>query len=249
MNTDSIRTKDDKWNHLSSFRSSGAEGFQDPEGILRDALGLFHPGIALACSFSLEDIVLIDMATQQVSDFRVFALDTGRLPEETHECAELVRERYGLRIEWFFPASQAVEALVAEKGSFSFRTSVEARRECCRIRKVDPLKRALSGLDAWITGMRREHAITRHALPLIERDEAHGGIAKFNPLAGWTTAQVEDYARRRALPRNRLYAQGYTSIGCAPCTRAVAPGEDIRAGRWWWEHPEHKECGLHVKGN
>jgi phosphoadenosine phosphosulfate reductase len=180
------------------------------------------------------------------SDARVFAIDTGRLNGETHECAEKLRRKYGLRIEWVFPRSEAVEALLREKGSYSFKDSVENRRECCHVRKVEPLSRALAGLTAWITGMRREQSVTRASLDPIERDAAHGGILKYNPLAAWTTQQVWDYVRAHSIPYNRLYDAGYASIGCEPCTRPIGPGEDLRAGRWWWEHPEHRECGLHL---
>jgi phosphoadenosine phosphosulfate reductase len=215
--------------------------------LLRDAVERHHPALALASSFSLEDVVLIDLLMAIRPDARVFALDTGRLNPETYECAEAVRRRYGLRIEWYFPRHEAVETLERDKGLFSFRESIAARRECCFIRKVEPLQRALHGLQAWITGQRREQAVTRVTLQAIERDEAHGGIVKFNPLADWTLEQVWSYVREHKLPYNRLYDQGYVSIGCAPCTRAIAPSEDQRAGRWWWENPEHKECGLHTQ--
>jgi len=219
-----------------------------PEVVLAWAFGRYHPEIALASSFSMEDIVLTAMMAEIRSDARVFALDTGRLNEETYEAAEAVRARFGLRIEWHFPDRAAVEALEREKGLFSFRESLENRHECCRIRKVEPLSRALSGLRAWVTGQRREQGVTREGLPVIEIDAAHGGILKLNPLAEWTGDQVETFVRERNLPYNRLHDAGYPSIGCAPCTRAVRPGEDLRAGRWWWERPEHKECGLHLPG-
>ncbi|HEX8042641.1 phosphoadenylyl-sulfate reductase [Candidatus Deferrimicrobium sp.] len=209
------------------------------------ALDEYHPEIALATSFSKEDIVLAAILSELRPDARVFALDTGRLNEETYEAAEAVRRKLGLRIEWHFPNREAVEELERSKGLFSFRDSLENRHECCGIRKVEPLRRALAGLQAWITGQRREHGITRSHLPLIEIDPVHDGILKLNPLAGWTAEQVDRFLRDRDLPYNRLHDAGYPSIGCAPCTRAVRPGEDPRAGRWWWERPEHKECGLH----
>lgn len=218
-----------------------------PELVLAWAMERYHPRIALASSFSMEDIVLAAMLADIRPDARVFALDTGRLNEETHEAAERVRERLGLRIEWHFPDREAVEELERTKGLYSFRQSLENRHECCRIRKVEPLERALRGLDAWITGRRRAHGVTRAALAVLEVDEAHGGILKINPLAEWSDEQVRAYIRKRNLPYNRLHDAGYPSIGCAPCTRAVRPGEDPRAGRWWWERPEHKECGLHVR--
>ncbi|MBI5342979.1 MAG: phosphoadenylyl-sulfate reductase, partial [Deltaproteobacteria bacterium] len=205
------------------------------------------PDIAIASSFSKEDIVLIAMTAAIRPDAREFALDTGRLHEETYQVAEEVRIRRGVRIEWQFPECAAVEALERNKGLYSFRASLENRHECCRIRKVEPLGRALSGLRAWVTGQRREQGLTRGGLQVFEIDEAHGGILKLNPLAGWTEEDVDRYIRDRGLPHNRLHDQGYPSIGCAPCTRAVVPGEDPRSGRWWWERPEHKECGLHAR--
>jgi phosphoadenosine phosphosulfate reductase len=216
-----------------------------PEDVLSWALAEYHPDIALASSFSREDIVLIAMMTDIRSDARVFALDTGRLNEETYETAEAVRGKLGVRIEWHFPDRAEVEKLERTKGLYSFRESLENRHECCRIRKVEPLSRALAGLRTWVTGQRKGQGITRSALPVIETDEAHGGILKINPLADWTEEQVRLFIRNRGLPYNRLHDEGYPSIGCSPCTRAVLPGEDPRSGRWWWEQPEHKECGLH----
>jgi phosphoadenosine phosphosulfate reductase len=175
----------------------------------------------------------------------IFALDTGRLNEETYEVADLLTERYGIKIEWFFPDQGAVETLLSEKGPFSFRTSLENRQECCHIRKVEPLGRALKGLAGWITGLRREQSVARSTLAPLEIDTVNGGILKINPLLDWIESQVWEYANSRRLPVNRLHKEGYPSIGCAPCTRPVAPGEHPRAGRWWWENPEHKECGLH----
>ncbi len=217
-----------------------------PEAVLRWALSEFHPDIAFASSFGMEDIVLIAMMADIRSDARIFALDTGRLHEETYETAEAVRRKLGVRIEWHFPERAAVEELERSKGPYSFRESLENRHECCRIRKVEPLSRALAGLSAWVTGQRREQAVTRRSLEILEVDEAHGKILKLNPLASWTEGDVKEYIRKRGLPVNRLHDAGYPSIGCSPCTRPVAPGEDPRAGRWWWERPEHKECGLHA---
>jgi phosphoadenosine phosphosulfate reductase len=220
---------------------------EGPEAVLRWALSEFHPDIALASSFGMEDIVLIAMMADIRPDARVFALDTGRLHEETYEVAEEVRRRMGVRIEWCFPERTAVEELERSKGLYSFREDLGNRHECCRIRKVEPLTRALSGLRAWVTGQRREQAVTRRNLPVVEIDTGHGEILKLNPLAGWTEHQVRECVRKRGLPVNRLHDMGYPSIGCSPCTRPVAPGEDPRAGRWWWERPEHKECGLHAR--
>jgi phosphoadenosine phosphosulfate reductase len=218
-----------------------------PPDILRWALDRFHPRIALASSFQAEESVLIDMLFRlRGSAFRVFTLDTGRLNQETYDCMDAIRERYGIQIEVFFPDAARVESMVREHGLNLFYRSVELRRLCCGVRKVEPLGRALAGLDAWITGLRREQAVTRSGVAKIEFDSDHGGILKINPLADWTREQVWDYVRKNALPYNRLHDQGYPSIGCAPCTRAVRPGEDLRAGRWWWESPESKECGLHL---
>lgn len=213
--------------------------------ILQAGLEAAGGPVALACSFSVEDVIVIDLLQRVDPDVAIFALDTGRLNEETYEAAEAVTERYGVRVEWYFPERAAVEKLERAKGLFSFRESAENRRECCRIRKVEPLQRALQGLSGWITGMRREQSVTRANIEALETDAAHGGIVKINPLIHWRREQVWEYAESHRLPVNRLHRQGYPSIGCAPCTRAVQPGEDERAGRWWWENPEHKECGLH----
>lgn len=202
-------------------------------------------GIKLACSFSVEDIAVIDLLKSRLNDFTVFAIDTGRLNEETYEVAENISMRYGIDIEWYFPSRQDVEKLEREKGLFSFRSSLENRKECCRIRKVEPLQRALSGSSAWITGMRREQSVTRSNQQPLEIDEINGGILKINPLSFWTESDVWDYVKSKRLPVNSLYRKGYTSIGCAPCTRAIQDGESTRDGRWWWENPEHRECGLH----
>ena len=217
-----------------------------PEEVLRWSLSEYHPDIAIASSFSKEDILLIAMMAQIRPDARVFALDTGRMHEETYTTAEAVSRKLGVRIEWYFPERSAVEELERSKGLYSFRESLENRHECCRIRKVEPLRRALSGLRAWVTGQRREQGLTRSDLDVVETDMAHGGILKLNPLAFFPGEQVEAFIREHGLPYNRLHDEGYPSIGCVPCTRAVASGEDPRAGRWWWERPEHKECGLHA---
>ncbi len=232
---------------MDAAKQNGPPADADAEAILGWALRTYHPRIAIASSFSLEDDVLIDMAVGIEPRARVFAIDTGRLNEETYANAEAVRKRYGITIEWVFPQRESVERLEREKGLYSFREAIAARHECCGIRKVEPLSRALSGLAAWITGMRRDQSVTRTSVAPVETDDAHGGIVKVNPLAAWTFDDVREYARRHEVPVNALYAQGYRSIGCAPCTRAVKAGEHERAGRWWWEQPEHKECGLHVK--
>lgn len=219
----------------------------DLHHVLRYAVDMFHPDLALASSFGLEDVALIHALCDVAASPRIFALDTGRLPEETYECADRIVSRYGVTIEWFFPQTKTVQELERTKGLFSFRASVENRKECCGIRKVEPLRRALADKRAWITGQRREQSITRFTLAVLEPDGVHNGIWKFNPLADWTLDDVWRYVKEHDIPYNRLHDQGYPSIGCAPCTRAIQPGEDQRAGRWWWEEPEHKECGLHQR--
>ncbi|MGE4170155.1 MAG: phosphoadenylyl-sulfate reductase [Candidatus Margulisiibacteriota bacterium] len=219
---------------------------QSPQAVLEWAIGQFGNGLLLASSLGVEDQVLTDMLVKLNPKARIFVLDTGRLHQETYEVMGLTQAKYSIRHEVYFPDAAAVEALVRQKGPNSFFESVENRKECCHIRKVEPLKRALSGAKAWITGLRREQAVTRTTLPKVEWDEAHG-LIKLNPLADWTTEQVWDYVKTHDVPVNYLHKQGYPSIGCAPCTRAIKPGEDLRAGRWWWENPDGKECGLHVQ--
>ncbi len=218
-----------------------------PAEILKSGIETDGGQVKLACSFSVEDTVIIDMIHKEGLPIGIFALDTGRLNEETYEVADAITERYGIRIDWYFPKHEAVEKLERDKGLYSFRESLDNRHECCGIRKVEPLGRALAELAGWVTGLRREQSVTRTDLAPIEIDENHGGILKINPLLEWSEEQVWEYAKIHRVPVSRLYDQGYRSIGCAPCTRAVAPGEHARAGRWWWENPEHKECGLHRK--
>ncbi len=218
---------------------------QNADEVLRWAVERFSPKIVFSSSFGAEDVVVIDLLSRIKPPVAIFTLDTGRLPEETYDVMERIRQRYGVEIVSYFPERAAVEKLEKEKGFYSFRQSVDNRKECCGIRKVEPLNRALAGLDCWITGLRREQAMTRARLAKVETDAAHGGIVKVNPLADWTTEQVWAHIRKYDVPYNRLHDQGFPSIGCAPCTRAIKPGEDIRAGRWWWELPGHKECGLH----
>ncbi|MFZ3209386.1 MAG: phosphoadenylyl-sulfate reductase [Geobacteraceae bacterium] len=216
-----------------------------PPEILKIGMEAAKGPVKLACSFSVEDVVIIDMASELGLPLGIFALDTGRLNEETYEVADAIVERYRVRIDWCFPQHGAVEKLLREKGLFSFRESLSNRHECCHIRKVEPLSRALKGLSGWVTGLRREQGVTRTDMLPIEIDTLNSGILKINPLLDWTEAQVWEYADAKRLPTNRLHRQGYPSIGCAPCTRPIAPGEHPRSGRWWWENPENKECGLH----
>ena len=199
----------------------------------------------LACSFGMEDMVIIDMIAKIKCPITIFTLDTGRLHEETYEIMERVRSHYGLEIKTYFPDSRQVEKLVRGKGFFSFKESIENRKECCAVRKIEPLNRALAELDAWITGLRRDQAVTRTETPKVLEDTDHPPLIKINPLADWSQEQVESYIEKHKVPVNALHKKNYPSIGCAPCTRSIEPGEDIRAGRWWWENPEHKECGLH----
>lgn len=220
---------------------------ETPEAVLKWAVHEFGSSVTLACSFGAEDVVLVDMLAKLTSSPRIFCLDTGRLHSETYEVMDAIRDRYGITIETYFPQHDAVEQMVRAKGVNLFYQSVENRKECCGVRKVEPLGRALAGMRAWITGLRSAQAVTRSDTPMIELDAAHGGMAKINPLINWTEAQVWDYMKLHQVPYNRLHDQGFPSIGCAPCTRAIQPGEDIRAGRWWWESPEHKECGLHSR--
>ena len=219
-----------------------------PEAVMAWAVDRYKDKLAIASSFSIEDCVVIDVAVKAAAGrpVRVFALDTGRLPDETYMTAERVRMKYGIEIEWTFPKREAVEALIRLKGLYSFRDSLEERHECCGIRKVEPLGRALAGLDAWVTGRRAEQSVTRVETPEIEVDPAHGGIAKVNPLIRWSMEEVRAYADKHRVPIHPLHDRGYPSIGCAPCTSAIQAGEHPRAGRWWWENPENKECGIHV---
>lgn len=210
---------------------------------LERIVGDFAP-VALASSLSVEDMVLTDAIAAAGLPVEIFALDTGRLHGDTLSLLPLIESRYGIRVSVFRPQPATVQAYVAGNGPEGFYRSVELRKQCCAIRKVEPLARALRGKRAWITGQRRAHSQERSELPEQEFDAAHG-MPKFNPLASWTEQEVWDYIRARNIPYNALYDQGYRSIGCAPCTRPVLPGEDVRAGRWWWESAEHKECGLH----
>lgn len=217
-----------------------------PEALLSWTLQSFHPQVALAASFGAEDVALIDMLWRLNPQARVFTLDTQRLNTETYQVIDRIRQRYGLSLEIYAPDTSKVLQMVREHGYNLFYESVEQRQLCCQVRKVEPLERALNGLQAWITGRRREQGATRTAVPKIEIDRAHGGRLKLNPLAGWSWRQVWEYIHQHDVPYNTLHDRDYPSIGCAPCTRPVLPIEDPRAGRWWWEaDPSAKECGLH----
>ncbi len=205
----------------------------------------FAPAV-LASSFGVEDMVLLDLIARFAAGIEIFTLDTGRLPEETYALMKKVSERYGVKVRAYFPQTQAVEEYVQQHGPNAFYESVELRKACCFMRKVEPLKRALKDKKAWITGMRREQAATRGDILESEFDQDHG-LYKFNPLYDWMEKEVWAYISANSVPYNALHDKDYASIGCAPCTRAITPGEDMRAGRWWWEHEQNKECGLHRK--
>ena len=219
---------------------------EEPQEVIAWALERFSPTIALSTAFQVDGVVLLDIAYAIDPQVRLFSVDTGRLPPETFDAIEQLRERYpGLALDLLAPSSVHLQRLVARKGPNLFYESVENRLLCCNVRKVQPLTKYLAGLDAWITGLRRDQWATRTNIRKVEIDHDHGAIVKLNPLAEWTEEEVWDYARERELPLHPLYERGYTSIGCAPCTRAIAPGEPTRAGRWWWETNAPKECGIH----
>ena len=198
---------------------------------------------AFACSFGAEDMVLLDVIAKSARKIGVFTLDTGRLPEETHALLETVRNKYPISIHTYFPDANTVEAWIVQNGPNAFYKSVAQRQQCCHIRKVQPLQRALAGKKSWITGLRREQSQVRQTLALESWDDANG-LIKISPLLDWMNDDVWAYIKTHDVPYNALHDRRYPSIGCAPCTRAVQPGEDIRAGRWWWESSS-KECGLH----
>ncbi|MEC9412569.1 MAG: phosphoadenylyl-sulfate reductase [Pseudomonadota bacterium] len=215
--------------------------------VLKDIEQNYLPA-TLATSFGAEDMVLMDLICKHAPGIDIFTLDTGRLPKETYELMQTLNKHYDKKVDVFFPNTGDVELFVTNNGPNAFYDSVELRKQCCGIRKVVPLNRALSGKKAWITGMRRSQSVTRAELPVSEWDDDHG-LQKFSPLTDWSNGNVWAYLRANDVPYNKLHDEGYASIGCAPCTRAITMGEDIRAGRWWWEDPENKECGLHVKSN
>ncbi len=204
----------------------------------------FFPAV-FASSLAAEDMVLTDLILKHKLNIDIFSLETGRLHKETLSMLERIKETYDYEVKLYKPDTEAVDNYVKQHGLNAFYDSVDMRKECCRIRKVEPLNRALKGKKAWITGQRRAQSATRTELAVQEDDVAHA-MQKFNPLADWSEDDVWHYIRSNNVPYNALHDKGYPSIGCEPCTRAIQPGEDIRAGRWWWENPESKECGLHV---
>lgn len=218
-----------------------------PQEVLEFAVEGWGDRLVVASSFGAEDVVLIDMVARINPDARIFTIDTGRLHQETYDVAERLRNRYGVQFEVYFPNHHDVEQMLRAKGQNSFYASIDNRKECCSIRKIEPLRRALSEADAWVTGIRRGQSITRLEAPHVELDMANRGIVKFNPLARWTEEDVWAYIKENDVPYNILHDCGYPSIGCAPCTRAINPDEDLRAGRWWWESADTRECGLHAR--
>ncbi|MEN3276474.1 MAG: phosphoadenosine phosphosulfate reductase [Massilia sp.] len=217
---------------------------RETEAILARIAAEFTPAV-FASSLAAEDMVLTDLILKAKLPIGIFSLETGRLHKETLAVLDQVKAHYGYDIALFRPQAEAVDAYVAQNGLNAFYNSIEMRRECCRVRKVEPLGRALLGNKAWITGQRRAQSATRSDLRVEEDDPAHF-MTKFNPLADWSEENVWEYIRANNVPYNALHDRGFPSIGCEPCTRAIEPGEDVRAGRWWWENPESKECGLHV---
>jgi thioredoxin-dependent adenylylsulfate APS reductase len=234
--------------HIPAIRAGEFESW-DAQRILSWSIENFHPRLVLSASFGApEGMVLLDLMHRIEPGVRVFTLDTGRLPQATHDLIDRVRDRYGVQVEVVFPDPGEVMRMVRERGQNLFYESVENRQLCCRVRKVEPMRRyfATAGVDAWVAGLRREQGVTRHDAARVEIDETNGGLVKINPLVDWTHERVWDYVRDHNVPVNRLHKQGYPSVGCDPCSRAIGPGEDVRAGRWWWENPETKECGIHV---
>lgn len=216
----------------------------DANGLLSYFLNEYKGSIALSSSLGLEDQVLTEMVCSIDKNTKVFTLDTGRLFPETYDLIHRTNQKYGIQMQVYFPEAAKVEEMVRSKGINLFYNSIEERKLCCRIRKIEPLKRAFAGLEVWICGLRRDQSVTRSEMQPIEWDE-NNGLIKLNPLIDWSEDQVRDYIKEQKIPYNPLHDRGYPSIGCQPCTRAVLPGEDLRAGRWWWENPDTKECGLH----
>ncbi len=219
---------------------------KSPEEVLNWFLKEFEGKTAFSTSLGAEDQVIAQMIAAIDKSANIFTLDTGRLFPETYDLIDLTSKKYDLTIRIMFPDAEETEKMVNSKGINLFYERIENRKLCCHIRKIAPLKRAFTGLDAWICGLRREQSVTRKDLQLVEWDEANG-LIKVNPLINWTESQVWEYIKSNHIPYNKLHDQGFPSIGCQPCTRAILPGEDVRAGRWWWENPESRECGLHKK--
>ncbi|MDD5156810.1 phosphoadenylyl-sulfate reductase [Sulfurimonas sp.] len=221
------------------------EGYSARE-TLEMFLKTYKGQVSFSTSFGAEDQVLTDMIFKIDKEVSIFTLDTGRLPQSTYDVMGSTNLKYNRKITVYFPESKDVEKLYYEQGANGFYESVQNRKECCYARKIAPLKRALNGVDIWITGLRAEQSVTREEMRLFEWDEGNA-LIKFNPLVSWSEKDVWEYIKNNKVPYNALHDKGYPSIGCEPCTRAVKEGEDIRSGRWWWENSRHKECGLHIK--
>ena len=219
---------------------------KSPDEVLKYFLAEYKGKIALSSSLSIEDQLLTDLIVNIDASTRIFTLDTGRLFPETYSLIDKTNMKYNIQLEVLFPKHEDVQKMVKEEGINLFYAGIDSRKRCCNVRKMEPLRRAFQGLDVWICGLRREQSVTRKDMQVVEWDEANQ-LIKLNPLINFTEAQVWDYIKAHKVPYNKLHDQGFPSIGCQPCTRAVQPGEDIRAGRWWWEDPQHKECGLHRK--
>lgn len=212
---------------------------------LRKLSGLFPGKVTFSTSFSFEDqLISHDILSNQL-DISIFTLDTGRMFPETYSVWSRTNEKYNTQITPYYPDTEDIQRFVKERGPNAFYESVDNRKTCCHIRKVEPLSRALKGNAVWVTGLRAEHSMTRQGLEMMEWDEINQ-VVKFHPILHWTTDQVREYINKESIPYNPLHDKGFLSIGCAPCTRAIRPGEDFRAGRWWWEDQSKKECGLHV---
>ena len=224
----------------SKFKDSNAQE------VLKYLLSDKTKNTALSSSFGAEDQVLSDMMLNIDKDANIFTLDTGRLPYETYSVMDETNLKYGIKVNVFFPKNENVEELYQKQGINGFYESIEKRKACCFARKIEPLQRALKSVDVWITGLRASQSITREEMQMFEYDEGND-VIKVSPIISWDEDDVWNYIKENKVPYNKLHDQGFPSIGCAPCTRAVKEGEDIRAGRWWWENPEHKECGLHKK--
>jgi len=235
-------------NEVVDFIESGKAESLSAQEILTWGIVNFSPHLSLSCSFGApEGLAVLDMMHRIDPALRVFMIDTGRLPQATHDLLDRVRDRYGVSVELLFPEAERIEEMVREQGTNLFYESVAMRQRCCRLRKVEPLRRHLGVHRAWVTGLRREQGVTRGGTLKVEVDHANGGLVKLNPIADWTREQVMAYVNEHEVPLNRLHSAGYPSVGCEPCSRAVAPGADPRSGRWWWERPETRECGIHVE--
>ena len=238
--TDRVRLSKQEVTHLAHTYEA-----QSPQEVLQWTLARFGNRAALCTSFQADGMAILDMAWRINPHVRVFTIDTGRLPQETYTLLDQVRAKYNIEIEVYFPDATQVESIVRRHGPNLFYRSVQSRLLCCEARKVLPLRRVLASLDAWVTGLRRDQSSTRATVGKIEIDNDHGGLVKVNPLASWTEEDVWNYIQTHNVPYHPFYEQGYTSIGCAPCTRPTSAGEDPRAGRWWWETGVAKECGMH----